>query len=301
MILSLPRSSLLATLLVCCANCATAQIQVIGNDPPEFDKPLPEYPESEYFKGREGWVMVGFQVERSGLVSDIGILESSGSEAFDKEALDALKDWRFAPGEQGVRTALVNFEYDRTFVQLSRRFMSLNDRVHRKIDKGDLDAAEEVLADLRSDHDLTVFELAYSYLTEGRIANERGDPARQLALFRKAILNDGRWLARENYLATLRAIIILEIDLQDYGSAVRDYDLLAETSVGRKMGADLEEVIEIIREQLNQIGILMPPYMVADNQVSVRRDRPRHDTTMSQPPVNPRGNVQPSKPPPKRN
>ena len=212
-----------------------------------------------------------------------------------------MKDWRFTPGEEGMKTALVNFEYDRTFPQLSRRFMSLNDRVHRKIDKGDLDAAEDVLADIRSDHDLTVFELAYSYLTEGRIASERENPARQLALFRKAIRNEGRWLRRNNYLATLRAIIILEIDLQDYGSAVRDYDLLAETSVGREIGADLEEVIELIRTQLDERGIEMPPYMVADNQVSVRRDRPRHDTTISEPPINPRGTVAPSAPPPKRN
>jgi TonB family protein len=295
------QSSLFTIFLACFASSAPAQIQVFGNDEAVFEQPLPEYPESEYVKGQEGWVMVGFQVERSGLVSDIGILESSGSEAFDKATLGALKDWRFTPGEEGMKTALVNFEYDRTFVQLSRRFMSLNDRVHRKIAKGDLDAAEDVLADIRSDHDLTVFELAYSYLTEGRIASESGDPARQLALFRKAIRNDGRWLARKNYLATLRAIIILEIDLQDYGSAVRDYDLLAETVVGRDMSADLEEVIELIRKQLAETGISMPPYMAADNQVSVRRDRPRHDTTISEPPVNPRGTVAPSPPPPKRN
>jgi TonB family protein len=295
------QSSLITTFLVCLANCATAQIQVIGNEKPVFEQPLPEYPESEYVKGNEGWVMVGLQVERSGLVADIGILESSGKEAFDRATLGALKEWRFTPGEEGRRTALVNFEYDRSFVQVSRRFMSLNDRVHRQIDKGNLDAAAALLADMRSDHDLTVFELAYSYLSEGRIASESGNPDGQLALFRKAIRNDGRWLARKNYLATLRAIIILEIDSQDYGSAIRDYDLLAETSVGRKIGADLGEVIEIIRQQLEETGIKMKPYMVADNQVSVRRDRPMHDSTISQPPINPRGTVAPSAPPPGRN
>ncbi|NIL93184.1 MAG: TonB family protein [Woeseiaceae bacterium] len=295
------QSSLITTFLVCFANCAIAQFQPISDDKPVFEKPLPEYPESEYVRGHEGWVMVGFQVERSGLVSAIDILESSGREAFDKATLSALQDWRFTPGEAGSRTALVNFQYERTYVQLSRRFMSLNDRVHKQIDKGNLDAAENVLADMRNDHDLTVFELAYSYLTEGRIASESGDLSRQLALFRKAIRNDGRWLARENYLSTLRAIIILEIDLQDYGSAVRDYELLAKTSVGRKMGEDLEQVIGIIRKQLDEIGIEMQPYMVADNQVSVKRDRPGYDSSISQPPINPRGNVKPSKPPAKKN
>ena len=291
------RARLISVLLVCAFACSANAQVLIQPSEDRFEKPLPEYPQSEYGDGVEGWVLLGLDVGRSGLVTDIYVLESSGSDPFNHSAVATLQHWRFTPGVEGTQTALVNFVYDETVVQLSRRFVSLNNRVHRHIDKGRLDKAEEVLADIRSDDDLTVFELAYSYLSEGRIAGERGDPARQLALFRKAVRNDGRWMARENYLSTLRAIVILEIDTQDYASAVRDYDLLAESPVGRQQAADLAEVIEIIRAQMKEHNFGWHPYVVADNQVTVQRERPKFDNTLSQPPMNPRGTVAPSTPP----
>lgn len=293
-----PLHSCLITILMVCAFSTAAEAQVLIQPSAEtFEKPTPEYPQSEYGDGVEGWVLVGLDIGRSGLVTDIYVLESSGSEPFENSALATLQHWRFTPGEEGTQTVLVNFEYDETIVNLSRRFMSLNARLHRHIDKGRLDKAEEVVADIRSDDDLTVFELAYSYLSEGRIAGERGDSVRQLALFRKAVRNEGRWLARDNYLAALRAIVILEIDLQEYASAVRDYDLMAGSPVGRELSADLAEVIETIRAQMKEHNFGWYPYVAADNQVTVERDRPRMDKTLSQPPMNPRGTVAPSTPP----
>ena len=293
-----PVHAIILTGLLVCSVIPAVDAQVLIQPSAEtFEKPRPEFPQSEYGDGVEGWVLVGLDVGRSGLVTDIYVIESSGSEAFENSALATLQHWRFTPGEEGTRTVLVNFEYDETVVQLSRRFMSLNARVHRHIDKGRLEKAEDVIADIRSDDDLTVFELAYSYLSEGRIAGERGDPARQLALFRKAVRNEGRWLARDNYLSALRAIVILEIDLQEYASAVRDYDLMADSPVGRDLSADLAEVVETIRAQMKAHNLGWQPYLVADTLVTVERDRPRIDKTLSQPPVNPRGTVAPSTPP----
>ena len=300
------RSGLVFISLVVFSACTVANLEPATTEEEAFGKPKPEFPMTEYSRVREGWSLVGMSVSRAGLVTDLGILDSSGSDAFDEAAIDALQYWRFAPGGEPSRTALVNFVFDDTVVLLSRRFMNLNERSHRLIEEGDLDGAEAVLTEIRDDPDLSVFELAYSYLTEGRLAGERGDSARQLMLFRKATWNDGRWLARENYLATLRAMVILELDLQDYGSAIRDYDLLTESPSGRKMGADLKEVVSTLRRQMADSGAVMQPYMVADNFVSVERGRPQHDPSMSQPPIDFRRGTQPppSQPPtkpPKRN
>ena len=97
----------------------------------------------------------------------------------------------------------------------------------------------------------------------------------------------------DNYLAALRAIVIMELDLQDYGSAIRAYELLTETSAGRKLGADLDEVISTIRSQMKEKGIDMQPYIVADNVISVERERPQHDPSMSKPSVDPYRGTQP--------
>jgi TonB family protein len=293
MITSNFRSCLFSVSLSVFSACTVADLEPPSSEEEAFGKPKPEFPMTEYSNVREGWVMVGLVVSRGGLVTDVGVLDSSGSDAFDEAAIDALQHWRYTPGGKPNQTALVNFVYDDTIVLLSRRFMNLNQDVHNFIDEGDLDAAEALLTDMRNGPDLSVFELAYSYLTEGRIAGERGDSDRQLMLFRKAIWNDGRWMARDNYLATLRAIVIMELDLQDYGSAIRDYDLLTKTSAGRKLGADLKEVVSRIRRQMKDNGMEMQPYIVADNVVSVERDRPQHDPSMSTPSVDPYRGTQP--------
>jgi hypothetical protein len=199
-----------------------------------------------------------------------------------------MERWRFPPGDERQHTGLINFEFDRTVVQLSRRFTSLNRKAHRLIDAGDLDAADKMLERIRGDDDLSVFELAYSFLT--------------LAWFRKAIRNDGRWLDRDNYLAALRAIVIMEIEQQDYVSAVRDYNLLAESSVGRKKGGDLGDLVQSIDEQLQEKGVVTEPFMASNISLSVRRERPDTDPTIGERPTDPGpGATPPPKPPRKSN
>ena len=299
--LSALRSGFILAALTLGAACSVMDMES-ATENEAFGKPRPIFPESEYLKGREGWVMVGYEVAPSGLVTYVGVLDSSGNEAFERAATNALAKWRFAPGDERQQTGLVNFEFDRTVVQLSRRFTSLNRKTHELIEAGDLDAADEMLEKIRSDDDLSVFELAYSYLTEGRIAGARGDHGGQLQLFRKAIQNEGRWLDRDNYLASLRAIVIMEIEQQDYVSAVRDYELLAETPVGRKLGGELGELVRSIDEQLQEKGINTEPYMASNISLTVKRDRPEHDPSIGERPTDPdRGATPPPKPPRKTN
>ena len=175
-----------------------------------FPQPKPEFPTSERMKSNEGWVAVSHLVGRSGLVSDAWVSESSGNDAFEAAALDAVSTWRYPPGNEREESVLINFVFERQIVTLSRRFISLNEKIHTAIEDGNLDEAQQLLHELRANEELSPYEMAYSHLTEGRLAGAQGEPAGQLRHFRKAMLADGRWLARDNYLASLRAAIILE-------------------------------------------------------------------------------------------
>lgn len=276
--------------------CAVMPLELEKTEDDVFTRPAPDFPRSEQVSGREGWVLVGYSVARSGLVSDLNIKDSSGKGTFEQAAIDAVRQWRYPPGEERELTVLVNFVYDRTSVQLSRRFMRMNDIVHEYIDGGDLDAAEIELARIRSNDDLTAFELAYSFMTEGRIFGTRGDKQGQLDLFRKAILNDGRWLARRNYLSCLHAVIVLEMGQGDYASALRDYELLTRTSVGRKLATDLEGPIQNIRASFGSVAVGAQPYLIADSSVSVVRERIRISTSEIRPPQGGVSSAPPSKP-----
>ena len=276
--MSYARTSLVLAILAVLTACTVAQMEKPQTEDHVFTKPIPEFPGSELSRVHEGWVLIAYVVQSSGLVRDLLIIDSSGSDAFENAALQAVREWRYAPGEERELTVLLNFVYDSQVVRLSRRFMSLNERTHGLIDDGDLDAAQALLAEIRADDDLTTFELAYSFLTEGRVAGMRADPAGQLQYFRQAMLNKGRWLARDTYLVCLRATVLLAIDQGDFVSAVRDYELLTDTKVGMKLGSDLDGAIEVIRAQFAGDGFDTPPYTAADSSITVQRDWPKNST-----------------------
>lgn len=66
--------------------------------------PQPRYPPDALRSGTGGEVLVEFTVERDGSVSDVRVLRSSPPRTFDREALNAVRRWRFEPGDTPVTT-----------------------------------------------------------------------------------------------------------------------------------------------------------------------------------------------------
>ena len=261
--MSYKRIGLALALCAVCGSSALAQapdIQVL-------DQPKPQYPTSK--RGQEGWVVLNYGIDEQGYVVNPSIEESSGNDAFNEAALKSMQDWQFESVEEQEASVLVNFVSDRKRLGVSRKFFTRNARIHTLIDKGMLDDAQLQMDVMRTQSDLNAFELAYSFITEGRIAAERGDPEGQLRSFRKSMLNDGRWLDRSDYLKLLHAAVVLEIQLQDLGSALRDYELLTKTRPGKKIAADLEVPIQMIRSRVENGENLAPPYVAANSQMSV--------------------------------
>ena len=64
-----------------------------------IEQPLPEFPKSELLRGREGWVLLSYAVLEDGSVFSPVIEASSGSEAFNEAATEAVGRWRYLPGE----------------------------------------------------------------------------------------------------------------------------------------------------------------------------------------------------------
>ena len=57
----------------------------------------PRYPAIAVRQRREGWVQMEFTVNESGFVEDVSVLDSDGSAAFERAAVNAVKQWRYAP------------------------------------------------------------------------------------------------------------------------------------------------------------------------------------------------------------
>ena len=291
---------LLAILCVISSSCTVMDQEPATDKSDVFTKPAPEFPKPEYQNGTEGWVVIDYSVGRGGVVEYLHIRDSSGSSNFEDSAIAAVQNWRYEPGEERELSVFLGFVHDGDKTSISEEFHSLNQQANELIDDGELERASEILAKARDDDELSLIDRSYSYLTEGRIAGESGDRAKQLELYRKALLGNGRWLAYENYLEVLHGTVILGLDQGDIASAVRDYDLLAATLNGRKLGRNVEDEVEAARAQVNADPSVMEPYVVADNSVMVLPDQPaRHFGTRPPRPPGSYGTSSKHNPPPR--
>ncbi|GAA4362809.1 energy transducer TonB [Kangiella marina] len=58
----------------------------------------PNYPIVAQQRGLEGWVLLTYDVDTSGTLSNIAVIDSEPRKIFDKEAVRALRKWKFKPG-----------------------------------------------------------------------------------------------------------------------------------------------------------------------------------------------------------
>jgi protein TonB len=68
------------------------------------DTPRPEYPESARRQGREGRVLLRVLVDDQGRSKRVEINSSSGSDALDRAAVEAIKRWRFHPARHADKS-----------------------------------------------------------------------------------------------------------------------------------------------------------------------------------------------------
>lgn len=57
----------------------------------------PRYPVTAARDGINGWVRLGFTIDESGAVTDVVVLAAEPSRVFDREAITALKRWKYQP------------------------------------------------------------------------------------------------------------------------------------------------------------------------------------------------------------
>lgn len=75
----------------------------------EFQNLPPQYPLIARQKGWEGTVGLIYQVQPDGQVTDVTISQSSGYEVLDQEAVRAISQFRYLPGQEGKTFHRITF------------------------------------------------------------------------------------------------------------------------------------------------------------------------------------------------
>ena len=57
----------------------------------------PTYPREAALSGTEGWVRVEFTITESGTVTDARVIDAEPPQLFNREAIRAIRQWRFKP------------------------------------------------------------------------------------------------------------------------------------------------------------------------------------------------------------
>jgi protein TonB len=85
-----------------------------------LEAPDPVYPGGAYANGRQGWVVVRFNVDADGSVGRAAIARAVPGGPFNRAALRAVSNWRFRPldGVDVLENCVVMFEFRAGEVQI---------------------------------------------------------------------------------------------------------------------------------------------------------------------------------------
>lgn len=92
----------------------------------------PKYPEHAYTNGIEGWVWLEFDIDESGAVTDITLIDSNPEKTFDKAIINAVRRWQYTANKAGLpyynRSLLYHFttykgkQYAQSFKSQQRQY-----------------------------------------------------------------------------------------------------------------------------------------------------------------------------------
>ena len=223
------------------------------------DRSAPRYPSSELRRRQQGWVELNYVVTKEGEVVEPVVEASSGSRAFERAALNTVKNWRYEPamlnGEpiQQCKTAVrISFALDGAQSEVSRNFY----RKYRKIDKilakGEIDSAS---AELEKAFELTLGELSWLWALQARLAGLQEDREQQLVAVRRALAVSKDWIPDKLRSGLLTTRVVLELQQNNFAAALDAYaDLQAIDSANT---ANLDPIIQNIRGHINGNELLV--------------------------------------------
>lgn len=224
----------------------------------------PRYPDSERHGGEEGWVVLNLMVDPDGKPMEPTVVESTGSRAFEKEALRSVQSWTFEPAALGDQPIAAGTNVKITFIlrEPARGARSEFIRAYRlaldAIIQGDRARADLQIEKLKARN---LYEDAYGNLARYNYFHKWGTDAQSYDALRHAIAGEehARYLPKGTFNHTLQLIFVLQLKLQDFAGALQTWDQMQTNGVRKESLAKLQPAVD----QIKSLQQKSPPYRVA--------------------------------------
>src|SRR5688572_21773340 len=209
-----------------------------------IERTNPAYPTRSLQYGNEGWVMLSFVVTETGEVEEAMIEDSSGVEAFEQAALDAIRRWRYTPatvnGEpvaQSMVKTRITFALEGPAIGVTPAFRSKYLAIRRLLDAGDYAGAEPLLTELEFGGRKNLYEdalfwaLKYGYL-EGAQSGDAAEKRRALELALGH--QDDSLLPAETFIAAAQRLYVLQVQAVDFSAARATFERLRDSAYAKR-------------------------------------------------------------------
>ncbi|MBO9491366.1 energy transducer TonB [Endozoicomonas sp. G2_1] len=229
----------------------------------------PKYPMSSAKNGHEGWVVVSYVIEPDGKTSNAIIEASSGGKGFEREALKAIRKWRYTPAtedgqaiQQCQNSVQIDFKMGlSTNNDVSKRFMRFYQKAKKDLEDNKLDDVKAALSELGERSLVTHAEhrfLNYIKLDLARATNN-------LDLEYKSLTNILKFSDFYNYRRKLNDA--------EHKTVIRDpkSEKLYSSILGRKL------VIELTQNKINQALLSTDNLLLLDHddEIHIRYQQQR--------------------------
>ena len=202
-----------------------------------IERPAPRYPRSELGRGQQGWVQLNYVVTAEGRIVDPVVENSSGSQAFEEEALRTVNQWSYEPAtwdgvpvQQCHTEVMITFALEGAGTGVTKKFSRRYRKIENTIADDDLPKAQEMIDDTVEEFNLSLSETAWLWALRARLAGLVGDKEAQLVALRKATQNNGRWVDDKLYPKLLLVRTALEIENGNFSQALSSHDKLVATN-----------------------------------------------------------------------
>jgi TonB family protein len=231
-------------------------------NPVPIERNNPSYPRAELEQSREGWVMLSYIITPEGSVAEPMIENSSGGEAFEKAALQAISRWRYSPATRDGEPVEQSMVKTRVVFQLERDGQTGGTRTFRRtyaeaadhIAAGNLDAALPLVDKLEFGTRVNLYEdawfwwLKYSYLE----ASESADNEEQIDALQLALGYEEDYLEPELFVAAAHSLFVLRVRVGDYSAARTTFLRLRDSRTAQR-SERYQETIALLSPIYRQI------------------------------------------------